>query len=78
MAIKKYSLWMEGYSVTGNSSTAQYLGEFKGTSFNDACDNWAKTIEEPEYYKPGTDKYRPSYWACYIFDNEIDAKKSFG
>lgn len=76
--VKKYSLWQEGYSATGQSSTAIYLGEFEGDSFNDACDNWSKTIKQPEYYKPGNDKHRPSYWACKIFDNEIDARKSFG
>lgn len=76
--VKKYSLWQEGYSVTGQSSTAIYLGEFEGTSFYDACDNWAKTLKEPKYYKTGTHKSRPSYWACRIFDNEIDARKSFG
>lgn len=75
--LKKYSLWIEGYSATGNDGTAQYLGEFEGASFNDACDNWAKTIETPELYKSGTDEYRPSYWACHIFDNEMDARKSF-
>lgn len=78
--VKKYSLWQEGYAVTGQSSTAIYLGEFEGNSFNESCDNWAKTLneEESKCYNPGTDKYRPSYWACRIFDNEIDARKSFG
>lgn len=76
--LKKYSLWMEGYAVTGNESTAQYLGEFEGNSFNDACDNWAKTIENPELYKSGTSEHSPSHWACRIFDNEMDARKSFG
>jgi len=74
----KYSLWMEGFSVTGNSSIAQYLGEFEGNSFNDACDNWSKTIARPDLYEPGTDERRPSYWGCKIFDNEMDARKSFG
>lgn len=78
--VKKYSLWREGYAATGQSSTATYLGEFEGSSFNDACDNWAKTLDEEslKYYKPGTDERRPSYWACRIFDNEMDARKSFG
>lgn len=75
---RKYSLWIEGYAVTGNFSNAEYLGEFEGDTFNDACDNWAKTIRQPEYYKPGTDKYRPSYWGCRIFGNEADARRSFG
>lgn len=78
--VKKYSLWNEGYAVTGEFATATYLGEFEGDSFNEACDNWAKTLDEESIkcYKPGTDEYRPSYWACRIFDNEIDARKSFG
>lgn len=54
--VKKYSLWKEGYLITGNTSTAQYLGDFEGKSFNDACDNWAKTIDEPQYYLTGTNK----------------------
>lgn len=74
----KYSLWMEGFQATGQSSTAQYLGDFEGNSFNDACDNWANTIDEPKYYKSGNDECRPSYWACRIFDNENDARNCFG
>lgn len=73
-----YSLWMEGFSATGQHNTAQYLGDFEGNSFNDACDNWANSIEEQEYYKSGNDKCRPTYWGCRIFDNEEDARKSFG
>lgn len=76
--IGMYPLWEEGYSITGNSSTASYLGVFEGKTFNEACDNWSKTIKQPEHYKAGNDVHRPSYWACKIFDNEIDARKSFG
>lgn len=75
---KQYSLWLSGFIATGNSARASYEGEFEGISFDDACDNWAKTAVEPEYYTPGTDKHRPKYWACKFFDNERDARKSFG
>lgn len=76
--IGMHPLWSEGYSITGNSSTASYLGVFEGETFNEACDNWSKTLEQPENYESGTDEYKPSCWACHIFDNEIDARKSFG
>lgn len=73
-----YPLWIEGYEVTGNSATASYLGVFEGKTFNEACDNWAKTIEQPEYYKSGNERQKPNYWACKIFENELEARKSFG
>lgn len=76
--IGMYPLWIEGYEVTGNSATASYLGVFEGKTFNEACDNWEKTIEQPEYYKSGNERQKPNYWACKIFENELEARKSFG
>ena len=71
-----YSLWMEGYAVTGNSSTADFLGNFEADSFAEACDKWAKALEQPEYYK--RNEYNAYYWGCKIFDNEADARRGFG
>ena len=35
---KKFHIWSEGYSITGNSSEAIYLGEFEADTFEHACD----------------------------------------
>jgi hypothetical protein len=74
--MKTYSLWMEGYITQGNSSKADFLGTFEANSFENACDKWADTIKEKEYYERNGNI--ASYWGCRIYDNEADARKSFG
>jgi hypothetical protein len=74
-----FNIWMEGYQCNGDRSDASFLGTYEGKTFNEACDNWAKSNPNRlEDYKPGTDSKRPSYWACGMYDNEADARKSFG
>lgn len=75
--IGMHPLWMEGYAVTGNAATASYLGTFKGKTFNEACDDWAKSANS-KTYSSGDEKRIPSDWGCKIFENELDARKSFG
>jgi hypothetical protein len=79
--MEKYQVWSEGYSATGNSSDAQRLtrkGEdtlWEGETFKDACENALRTLKwEMKYY----DKDRNTYWGCRFYDNEADARKSFG
>ena len=71
----KYEIWSEGYSCTGNSSGAIYLGTFEAESFKAACDLLAKSDKEfDRLYNPE----RMTFWGCRLFDNETDARKSFG
>ena len=87
--MKEYEIWMEGYSATGEHSPAHLIGKAIGETFEAAC----KNFEEPEdgfridgvKYKSKGDKLKldehypyPSIWACRLYDNEIDARKSFG
>lgn len=72
--MKNYEIWSEGYAITGNRSDAQYHGIFSGETFEEACLAWAKTVSQPELY----DVQNNSYWGCRLFDNEFDARKSFG
>ena len=76
--MKTYSLWMEGYIIQGNSSKADFLGTFKANSFIDACDKWSETLsdDEKQYYDKKENK--AWFWGCAIYDNEADARKSFG
>ena len=74
-----YDLWMEGYAATGTSSDASFIGTFEANSFLEACDKWASTLTDEQrrlYYEPYLG--RPAYWGCRIFDNEIEARRSFG
>lgn len=70
----KIDLWMEGYRATGDESKATFLGSYQAKSFDDACDMYAKEkgIELDTYAG------RISNWGRRIFDNEADARKSFG
>ena len=73
-----YEIWTEGFRVSGETGgTAFKVGEQRADSFEEACDLFVKY--NPRYQ----DSYKkvngiPSYWACRWFDNEADARKSFG
>ena len=43
MGNRKFHIWSEGYSITGNNSGAIYLGEFEADTFEHACDECLKT-----------------------------------
>lgn len=87
--MKTIEIWMEGFMATGQSGTAQKIGEYEAVDFDDA-------IRQHQEKNPnhGIDKYtresfftdedyenrRSNYkiWGCALFDNEADARKSFG
>lgn len=69
----KYALWVEGYAATGQSSRAEYLGTFEGVDFKDAVRAMKFTIGDNT-----VDIENCTWWGCRIFDNEEDARRSFG
>lgn len=75
--MKNFDLWLEGWHATGGGNDATYLGRWKGRTFEDACDAWAHhkpARRLPDYHR---NPY-PKYWGCKIYDNEKDARASFG
>lgn len=69
-----YEICVEGYSVTGNKSGASLLGARKANSFNEACEIYSSE-------NPGKIAFNGKYYSdlgCRLFDNERDARKSFG
>lgn len=79
----EYQVWAEGFAATGEHGTAFQLNLtnetctlWKGDSFREACLNALKSLnwETDRYY----DYSRNTYWGCRFFDNEQDARKSFG
>lgn len=72
---KTYEVWLEGYSITGNSSTATFLGSAVAASFREATIAACKTnaIDYDE-----RDDGTLHFWGMRFFDNETDARKSFG
>jgi hypothetical protein len=71
------SLWMEGYAATGERGVAQCLGNYNAKTIDEAV----KEYMEKHPNSVDWDRYgrgRHAIWACEIFDNERDARKSFG
>lgn len=84
----EYEIWMEGYVIQGNDSNATFIGKAKGETFKDACMNFEYPdnifFNETVIVKKG-DKLKldahydePTIWGCRLFDNEKDARASFG
>lgn len=75
--MKLWSLWTEGYVVTGNNNGATFHGSWEGETFEDAVRNFQNSIED-ERSRDLVDLERMSWWGCRFFDNERDARLSFG
>lgn len=75
-ACAEWEVWTEGYAATGQSSPAKFWGTYEAPTFKEACLKWVETLgaEGQSYYN----KENNTYWGCRFFDNEIDARKSFG
>jgi hypothetical protein len=74
-------LWMEGYAATGEHGSATYCGTYPaGTSIPEAARRWV--AKDPAYrasYLSVDDKKgTASFWGCRFYDNETDARQSFG
>lgn len=92
--MKEYTIWCEGYAATGESGTADLMATIEAESFDQAVEKMLRVREQTDWpdirkYYACRDQYveteeRPklikvhSIWACRLFDNEVDARKSFG
>jgi hypothetical protein len=73
-----FSLWVEGYEITGQASPARCLGPIEGTSFSAALKTYVDSLppESRAYWTARNSQW--SYWGCRAFDNELDARRAFG
>lgn len=75
--VKHWEVWSEGYAATGESSDATLHGVWPGATFKEAVEAYVGTRPEEER-RTYFDVERLTYWACRFFDNEADARKSYG
>lgn len=75
MKNKQFSVWAEGYRATGESSEANFLGTGRGVDFKSACVELMGRIDSGDKYY---NKESNTYWGCSLFDDECDARSSFG
>jgi|SaaInl6LU_22_DNA_1037377.scaffolds.fasta_scaffold06041_6 hypothetical protein len=69
--MKIWTIWQEGYVITGNTGKAFKVGTAKGDSFEEACISLCK---DNPYFNPNTLRI----WGCRLFDKEHEARDSFG
>lgn len=72
---RSFSIWSEGYAITGQNGYANYFGESVGKTFKEAVNNFSKLNKA---FSDHYDSERMTHWGCKLFDNETDARKSFG
>lgn len=70
----KFEIWVEGYRATSEKGHAYLSGVVEASDFEEACEKHAQAVEWGSLFK----KNPPRYWGCRLFDNEEDARKSFG
>lgn len=68
-------IWSEGFVATGESGPAFCHGEAPGSSLQEACD---KLAERDPKFRAHYDRQRMTFWGCRLFDNEADARRSYG
>lgn len=70
-----FEVWSEGYAISGARSGAILHGTAEGRSFPEACLQLARDHRSFAHH---FDPDRMTYWGCKLFDNEADARRSFG
>ncbi len=79
----KIEVWMEGYIVTGMEGTpspAHKIIEGDFETFDEAVETWVEkhVVQADKYLSKSEKTGRWSYWGCGLYDNEIEARKTFG
>lgn len=72
---QEFEIWVEGYVITGQKGTATCIGKEKGYNFKNVVEKFMKNNKDiAKLFDP----VKFTHWGCKIFDNEIEARKSFG
>lgn len=70
-----FEIWCEGYATTGDRAKAHLMGRGFGHTFREAVIQFMEFDEEHKKYFNEEDL---THWGCRLFDNEEDARASFG
>lgn len=73
--LRLITIWSEGYAATGERGHAQVIGTAMGHDFKEAVETYAR--EHPSFARY-YDRKRMTHWGRRLFDNETDARRSFG
>lgn len=76
-----WHVWVEGYSATGEHGTASFVGKKWARSFDRACELLHKENggdRTQGQFLHATETSPPTMWGCRMYDNERDARVSYG
>ena len=77
-AMKTWEVWSEGYRATGESAGANLEGKVEAETWPEACRKACVDSGRWKEQPGGFDAKRLTVWGCRLFDNEADARRSFG
>ena len=77
-AMKTWEVWREGYRATGESAGANLEGKVEADTWPEACRKACVDSGRWKEQPGGFDAKRLTVWGCRLFDNEADARRSFG
>lgn len=83
--MKTWEIWAEGYAATGESGTANLMATIQADNFDEAVELMLQKKERTDWptirqwydYRPDRPQ-KHTIWACRLFDNETDARQTFG
>lgn len=72
-----WEVWTEGYRATGEEQGAVFHGIYRGETFQDALVAFRASLEDSRTEKL-VNLAKGTFWGCRFFDNETEARESFG
>lgn len=78
--MKKFELWIEGYSVTGSDMKAIKAADIEGDDFDSAVRAYVEglPIGDRHWWSVNIKTGKWCRWGCKTFDNEAEARVAFG
>ena len=76
MQTQAFEIWSEGFKLEDDSGTAHVIGKVTASTFLEACQVFVNKTGDNHHYRVANGV--PVYWGCRLFDNEADARRSFG
>lgn len=74
-----FTIWAEGFAATGEAETAWQLNEspIVAANLDEAVQLYSEASDSRYLFKRDSNGTW-TYWGCRLFDNESDARGSFG
>lgn len=72
--MQTFEIWCEGFATNGERGRANLLGTYE-------AETWDEAVQKYMEDHPGritVDNRGYTDWGCSLFDNETEARKSFG